>query len=82
MKRLKVVWRVTILEEKSELPRTTSIQHCELCFMLLATALLEGVGIKIRSTLQDITKTINCTLSEGILGSRHHQLIVQNVPTQ
>jgi len=38
MKRLKVVWRLTIPEEKSELPETTSIQHCELCFMLLATA--------------------------------------------
>jgi hypothetical protein len=69
MKRLKGMWRVTIPEERSELPKTTSVQHCELCFMLLSTALPEGVGIKTRSTLQDITKTINCTLSKGILGS-------------
>jgi hypothetical protein len=82
MKRLKVVWRVTIPEERSELPKTTSAQHCELCFMPLSTALPAGTGIETRSTLQDITKTINCTLSEGILGYRDHQLMVQDVPIQ
>jgi hypothetical protein len=42
MKRLKVVLRVTIPEERSELPKTISVQHCELCFMLLSIALPEG----------------------------------------
>ncbi len=71
-----------IPEERSELPKTTSAQHCELCLMPLSTALPAGTGTETRSTLQDITETINCTLSEGIPASWHHQLMVQDVPTQ
>jgi hypothetical protein len=48
MKRLKMVWRVMIPEERSELPKTTSAQHCELCLMPPSTALPAHIIIYVR----------------------------------